>query len=629
MTSIIQRIQVQIANTQIDAEFYALAAISESTIRFEYLGDQHYPPLSLLNLTIDLASDFDSDPYQQFMTAEKSQAIQLKEIYPFTRVEIQTIIISSSITSIGGGFMTTGQAVSSIAAGGVSLSLVRMQMIAEIVQLLRFVDIRWPANVNQLFSVSHVDPSSMVLPIDFMTSWNDNLENFNTSMPRVFREYELSPFFTENYKNELSNLLLLVAIVVGGSILINYFKQKLRKITANLKMPKTNARRTAKIYCTLFLLRLSRLLNRSDISLLWNIGFMFLLSIYQSGVLWSLVNIRYYSAILDPVTYFTKGTMAIAIIFLCFYSFLTLFVFKAVISNLKHVVGIKEQLWPLHIKKYISLFDDFECRRKIQVLFIPLSLTRGLVFSSVVALFSTSPEVQMILFWCTQTAFVAYMIIFAPLKDKWGRRITLLMELMAIGCMTFGFIMMIIGKFGNVDAVTLNETGFAFISFCVLSTLSGGVLCLLQVIGLLINVIKYIKNAKRKRNEVYPMNLTEMYSKTNEEDSPKTDSKLRAKEKIESPSKPLNQGEKTLQTPSMQHLTIQNNFLKVSRAITLLTPEKLNETPQGAHLLKSMEEWWNLYSEADSMTALNETLQKPGKKRDTQARNRLTLFVGD
>ena len=49
-----RKIQIQIANTQIDDVLYILSPITESQIRFEYTGEQYYPPLSLLSVTIDL-----------------------------------------------------------------------------------------------------------------------------------------------------------------------------------------------------------------------------------------------------------------------------------------------------------------------------------------------------------------------------------------------------------------------------------------------------------------------------------------------------------------------------------------------------------------------------------------------
>ena len=633
MAAIVNRIRVQIANTQIDSGFYTISAIAESTIRFEYMGDQYYPPKSLLEITIDLESDFNSDPYQQFTMVDTSQTIQLKEIYPFTKVETQIITISSSINDIGAGIIASGQAASSFATGGASLSLVRMQMISEIIQLLRFVDIQWPANVNQLFSESNIDPGQMVLPVDFITPWNQNLENFNTSLPQVFKDYELSLFITVNFSNELSNILLIGAIAVGASILIISSRTALRKITADLKAPKTNARRTPKVYCTLFLLGFSRLLNRIDVYTLWNIEFMFLLSIYETGVLWSLANIRYSSEILDPATSFTKGSLGIAIGFLFFYSLLTLFVFKAVVSNQKYVVGRQENLWPRHIKKYKSLFDDFQCKGKMQVLFVPLSLIRGLIFSAAAGLLIVSPETQMILLWFTQTAFVAYMVIFAPLKNKWEGRLTLLRELMAFGSISFGLIIMIIERFGEVDATTLNETGFAFIAFCLVSTLSGGVICLLQVLGLLAQVIKYLKNARRKKNAVHPIKLTVKSSKTNETNSPGidltslgNDLNLQSKGRIELTWKSLDQGQK----PAPLSPITQNNLLKVSKAITTLSPEKLSETPQGTQLLESITKWWVSNSEVDTETIFgfsgDTPMMRTRNKRETHVKSRFSLF---
>ena len=631
MPSIVNRIKVQIANTQVDSEFYAISAVTESMINFEYLGDQHIPALSFLNITIDLDSDFNSDPYQQFMTVEKSQTIQLKEIYPFTKVEIQTITASSNINNIGASLTASGQVANSIAAGGASLGLVRMQLIAEIIQLLRFVDIRWPASVNQLFTESHIDPGQMTLPVDFMTSWNENLENFNTSLPRVFINYEVSLFITENYSTELSNFLLLTAIVLGGFILIKFSRTAFRKITADLKAPKTKARRTAKAYCIIFLLKVSRLLNRIDLSTLWNIEFLFLLSIYQSGVLSSLVNVRYFFDILDPATIFTNASLGIAIGILCCYSLLTFFVFKAVLSNLRYIVNIKENLWPQHIRKYRGLFVDFECKRKMHVLFVPLSLIRCLIFSSTAGLLTTSPETQITLLWCTQGGFVAYMIIFAPLKDKWNRRITLFMELMAFGCMSFGFIIMIIEKFGNVDADTLNETGFTFIAFSLASTLSGGILCWCQVLGLLIQAIKYIKELIRRRREVHPVTLSQMYLANNEAVKVELKLKPQVKEKCESDLRPLTQ-DLSIESPrplERQQME-QSHWPKASKVILTLPSKKLNETSEGKRVLESVAEWWRAHGEDDSAATVSEsTPTVASKKRDLHSGDRFQLFAAD
>lgn len=172
-------------------------SISESTIKFEYLGDHYYPSLSLLNITIDLdTTGFNNNAYQQFRIIEKTATIHLKEIYPFTKEERQFISSTSTATSIGGRTITSIQAAGSAATGVLSTSLIRLQIMGELVQLLRFISIKWPPNVAQYFITSHIDPSSMVLPVDFMRKLNGPLDDRNYSMLRVFHEYETSPFFT-------------------------------------------------------------------------------------------------------------------------------------------------------------------------------------------------------------------------------------------------------------------------------------------------------------------------------------------------------------------------------------------------------------------------------------------------
>ena len=71
--AIAQKIQIQIENTQVDDVLFVLSPITEFKIQFGYLGDQSYPPYSLLKVTIDLdTDDFNSNSYQQFRLVEKT-----------------------------------------------------------------------------------------------------------------------------------------------------------------------------------------------------------------------------------------------------------------------------------------------------------------------------------------------------------------------------------------------------------------------------------------------------------------------------------------------------------------------------------------------------------------------------
>lgn len=69
-----------------------------------------------------------------------------------------------------------------------------------------------------------------------------------------------------------------------------------------------------KKYCY-YLMKLIHMLNhlitQIEDSTLWNFLLIFILSIYQSGCLWSLLHMRYVSALLEPTTPFTRASLAL------------------------------------------------------------------------------------------------------------------------------------------------------------------------------------------------------------------------------------------------------------------------------------------------------------------------------
>ena len=600
--SISQRMSIQIGNSVISPDFYVLSPETESKIKFHYLGDQYYPPLSLLNATIDLDTDFNNDPYQKFRTVNKSATIQIKEIYPFTTTELQAISTTSNFTGVGGGAVATGQAVSSIAGGALSLSLVRMQVVGESVQLMRFFDIRWPPNVNQFFTESHIDPTSIILPINFLSQWNSNFEDTNTSMPRTYEEYEVTPFFTENFSNEISNLMLLLPIVVFGSLTINILKKGLQSLTRNMKTPKTNARKTLREYYIVIMQSFSRLMNRIDDSILWNFNLIFFLSIFQPGIYWSLLNIRYSNSLLEPPTFHTNGALVIGIVDLVFNLLLATYVCKVIFSNIHYVLQTKESLRPLHLKKYSNLFDDFDNNKRLQLLYVPLSLLRSFLFSTITALMNDYPFGQILSVWIITFVFILYMIIMRPLKDRWARRITIGVEIFAFGCMTFGLIFAIVAHFVEIDPTTLNEIGFAFITLSICSTFSGMILSLIQVMSLIKLIYVYVKARVKRRNEVRPLSLVEIQS-----------AEALGKEGMVR-MRPRGDTARDASKPAIDDV----NLIK---KIGNLSPEIIEQTPEGKQILETLRAWWR----GSGLDMENETEDVTSLMRP-QFKNRTILF---
>ena len=593
--AIAQRIQVQIANTQIDEALFVLSPLTESKIKLHYLGDQYYPPLSLLQVTIDLdTTDFNTNSYQQFRIIDKTATIQLKEIYPFSQVETQFISSTSDITEAGGSTVATIQAVSSIAQGGVSTSLVRLQIIGEVIQLLRFIAIRWPPNVAEYFTNSDLDPSSIMMPVDFMGWLNDPLDDRNYSMPRVFEEYETPPFFTQNYNIDVSNLLIWVIVVCGGSVLLFLLQKGLKKVNSKVALPNKNHRKKKWRYRFILILqKLSQLLNKVEYLTLWNFLLSFILSMFQSGCLWSLLNMRYNSALLESPTTSSRISLAIGILFFLFYLALFGLITWILLKNMKYLVqteGTQENPeQEERLQKYGILFDDFHRNKRMQILFLPISLIKSLLFVAVIALMAFSPVAQITLVWVLSTAFIVYFVVYQPLKVRWMRRMTFLIELLSYGCVTIAFILGVVDKAVELDATTLDEIGFVFLILTISSTFAGAALSMIQILLLVWSTFKYIKELRAKKNQVHPIPLSDLQS-LSADPSLSPDRKEKFFEDKTMRMSIISLKSNSPFVPKIRDLSTDD---KMFSSLRKLSPEFFEKWPQGKQRYEDLKGWWD------------------------------------
>ena len=583
-----QKIQIEIGNTQIDDVLFVLSPITESKIQFGYLGDQTYPPYSLLKVTINLdTDDFNSNSYQQFRLVEKTASIRLKEIYSFSDAEKQFITSTSAVTNAGGTTIATIQAVNSAAQGALSMSLIQLQIVGEIVQLLRLVAIRWPPNVAEYFATSHIDPNSIMLPVDFTGQLNGQLDNRNYSIPRVFDEYEIPPFFSQNYNNELSNLLLWVPILGGCGILIPLLKKVLKNVASKMDIPKKYDRKKKKYHDHFIRLihKLHQLINRIDDSTIRNFLFLLILSVYQPGNLWSLLNMKYASALLEPPTTSTQASLALGIIFFLFFLALLGVVSRILLKNMKYLVATEgtpeDPQQEERLKRYSILIEDFNRKKRAQILFLPISLLKSFLFVAVISLMAFSPMTQMALLWGLSTAFVLYLVIYQPLKVRWMRNMTLFIELLTYGCVTLGFVFGVIERVVDLDAVTLDEMGLIFLVLTIGSTLGGIVLSLIQFLQLIRDIYQYLKNRRAQKNCVYPITPSEPQTAIICL-TPTTETREK-----------MNEDKVQRNSASTSQIKEPSEFEKLMSSIENVSPTFFEKGPKQKQLLEDLKEWWN------------------------------------
>ena len=397
----------------------------------------------------------------------------------------------------------------------------------------------------------------------------------------------------------MSNLLLWASILGGGSILISLLKKVLNKVTSKMSIPKKYEQKKYRSYLIKILHKLNQLISQIEDSTLWNFLLMFILSIYQPGFLWSLLNMKYASALLEPSTTSTQASLALGIMFFLFFLTLLGLVSSVLLKNMKFLIqpgGISPNpQQEERLKKYDVLIEDFHRKKRLQILFLPISLLKSFVFVAVLALMAFSPMAQIVVIWGLSTAFVLYLVISQPLKVRWMRIMTLLIELLTYGCVTLAFIFGLIERFADVDPTTSNEMGFVFLILTIASTLAGGLLSLIQILFVIKGIYQYLKDRRANQNRVHPITLTEpqiisicstpIRGKLIEESTDRSSAALW------NSSPPLAQ---------IEDLSKYNDMFAGLKNLSLGDFEKGTRKKQ---LLEDLKEWWDSYSSTVNIDA--------------------------
>lgn len=175
---------------------------------------------------------------------------------------------------------------------------------------------------------------------------------------------------------------------------------------------------------------------------------------------------RYTSTLLEPSTPYTTAYLTLGIVFFVFFIALLGLIFRTLMQNMKYLLQTKgTQILPQQqeerLKGYKVLFDEYDRKKRIQILYIPISMLQNLLYVSVIALLNI-PLAQISLIWVLDTMFIIYLVVYQPLKERSVRIMTLLIELLSYGCITLAFILGLIDRFIDLDSTTLGEIGFVF-----------------------------------------------------------------------------------------------------------------------------------------------------------------------
>ena len=215
-----------------------------------------------------------------------------------------------------------------------------------------------------------------------------------------------------------------------------------------------------------------------------------------------------------------------------------------------------------------------------------------------------SPITQITLIWISHTAFILYFIICQPLKVRWMRLTTLIIELLSYGCVALSFIIGVIDRFAELDATTANEIGLVFLILTIGSTMAGRFLSLIQVLQLIKAIYQYLKNRRAGSKRVHPIALAEPHA-TFLCPTPSTDARFEAKA--------IGTDESSLKSnpPSISKIKELSEGSKTLLSVGRLSPELFEKGPEEKQLLEDLKEW---LKSAQKVLRKNHTLNDEDNK---------------
>ena len=355
----------------------------EGIMAFQYKDS--FPSGSTLDATLGFFVD-DADASTAFALTSSTLSISVSEYVAIPKAVESLMNISAQQSSIGGKFMIFSFLLKNLNEIGSSIQLRIVQMF-ELMQFARYVNVKYPANIQNLFKSSPSSPISF----SFVPNIPEMIINAVASAydeaklaHGVFGEYGLPPYFLANYGDNISTITTMFLFGMTIELLL------LAKNKMHWRLK-------------LVLQRLSQLFR-------WN----FLLTLLVSDLL----SISYY-ALMDFINNdVSNGYEIMSLVIAIFFSLFLIIVPYGVIRLSRELTKYGKDDVPLRFQKYEVLFGDYRFETKLQRFFVTILAARAVFFSVVIIFLQPSALAQILLLFLSNLAIFVYMIVVRPFESK-------------------------------------------------------------------------------------------------------------------------------------------------------------------------------------------------------------------
>lgn len=199
---------------------------------------------------------------ENFLVSSNVSSIKLHDYYLISDEE-KTAIESSKTQTTATSYIATGTTyANSVAASGTPM-LLQGIMLAELIYLLKYIDINYPPNTLGIFKAE-----SQIFTMFFFYKFDDKQKD-TQKLPWRFRHYGISPYFLENAGEIICKNGAILILVYGLTIIVHKTQNK-----------------------NFFLFKLLRKIQEM---LVWELVLFFMLLYMQKFVFYLFSNIMFYS----------------------------------------------------------------------------------------------------------------------------------------------------------------------------------------------------------------------------------------------------------------------------------------------------------------------------------------------
>ena len=431
MNYLISRIQVSLQNATLGHSDWLIGIIDSATLNLTLLSDAYIPDEANLRVDLLLTSLFDNDPSSEFYIPTKNAEAKLMEFYPFDqsqRTGISLIANLAVATSIGN---TIAQTLAIVVTGGTTSILLQFRLITDLIQLLQFINLSWPANTMDLFRQAYKNPISLWFPVSFFPAPSNHLLP-NTTVPRALETKQISPIFLINSCHMLSTLLIAIFILMAIKICLQ-FQWPLR------------IRQTV-----------NRVLSPIDKALAWNGILQVIISNFPLLLAYSIVQLYY--ANFESGFVRASWTLSLFVAVLCSGFIFTMIVFAWKYSK----VCLHDNRAQKKYSRFACLFEGIKKGERIRMIHVPLSVLRTAIIAVIVVIAAESTWVSTISLCIIQAVFLFYLAKYRPHNNKFEQWSYFSAE----SCMLLEFISTLAAKCAqasNSSVETRNIIGWAIL----------------------------------------------------------------------------------------------------------------------------------------------------------------------